>query len=512
MTEENSVGAVYPPSDGGASVTPPPVQGVYAKTVKGGFWYVVNAVTQKALQIVSFVILARLLVPEDYGVYAVILIVLGFFNQITNLPFGTTLIQRRGDVEAYLDPYWTLDILRSIVNAALIAVLGHWIAVWFHVERFTPLIQLCGILLVLPTFSNIRNLTLFRDMDFRTLAVRDILTQIVYVVTAVGYAFWVERSAWALVVGNAAMYVFGNFLSYRLVPGRARASFAFGRLRDLVGHAKWVYGQNLVDYAANFTDKILLGLTLAPGELGLYAKAKDLSTSPAGFIASVARKVGLSAFALVQDSQARIRQGMLRGIDVLFLTAVPAAIVFLLEGGTVIRILLGDNWLSIVIPFKIMAVGGIFLAVISIINTTVIAVGRPEAGFKANLYQTLLALPLSWVGIQAAGIRGLAVATLVVWLVLAAYLFIRVRHVIQLSIQDGLRYATIGLVTTAVLTAMEIFAGPFVHAVRSLPLDAAWVGFLLIVYYVVLRMLGRLWKTNPWETGRSMARLLRGPH
>ncbi len=496
-----TVNLAYPTSADETSVPSAPV-GVYAKTVKGGLWHLINAGGQKVFQIVVFFILARLLVPADYGVFAAIMIVIGFFNQLTDVPFGTALIQRRGDVEKYLDAYWTFDMLRSLFNAGLIALCGGWIAARFNMQAHETLIRLCGILLVIPTFSNIRTIFLFREMDFRTLTIRDLSTQCVYAIVAISYACWVERSAAALIVGFIAMYSFGVFLSYVLIPGKPRFSFAFGRLRDLVGYSKWVYGQDLVDYAAQYADKILLGVTLAPEQLGLYSKAKDLSTSPSVFIASIARKVGLSAFALIQDSRVKIREGILRSFDVLFLTAVPAALLFLLEGGTIIQILLGTRWLSIVIPFKIMAFGGIFLAVNNIINTTVMGIGKPDASFKANVMQTLISLPFSWVGIHFGGIVGLAYATLVVWMILTTYLYVKVRHEIQVSRFDAFRLLGVGFITTLVLSVLDKLISPFVHAYSNLWLDAGWIGVLGLVYFAMIYVFGAVWKIGPWITGR----------
>jgi O-antigen/teichoic acid export membrane protein len=490
----------------------PQTEGLYAKTVKGTFWQLVNASTQKVLQIGIFFILARVLTPTDYGVLAVIFIVIGFFNQLTDVPFGTALIQKKGDIEPYIDPYWTLDILRSLFNAALIAVFGGMIATLFKVEEHATLIRLSGLLLVIPTFANARLVLAFRNMDFRVIAIRDLLTQIAFGSVTLAYVFLIGHSPAALVMGYAAMYALGDFLSYVLVPGTIRVSFAFRRLRDLAGQAGWLYGQDLVVYASQYLDKIVLGILLLPSDLGLYSKAKDLSSSPASFIVSIARKVGLSAFALAQDSRVKIREGMIRSFDILFLTVVPAALLFLLDGGTIIRVLLGDAWLSIVIPFKIMALGSIFFAVIHIINTTVIAVGRPDAGFKANLIQTILTLPLSWLGVQLGGIRGLAYATSAIWLLLATYLFVRLRETIQVKAADGVRYAVITIVTTAVLTALDLGIGPLIQRFGRLEFDAAWVAVLGLVYFVLLWILSRVVKQSPWQTGRSILTHLRGAH
>lgn len=486
-----------------------PQGGVYERTVKGSFWQLANAGSQKILQIGIFFVLARLLTPADYGVLAVIFIVVGFFNQLTDIPFGTTLIQKKGDVESYFDAYWTLEIVRAVFNALLIALLGGMIATLFKVEDHALLIRCSGILLVIPTLASPRLVLLFREMDFRTLAIRDLLTQIAFGVVTLAYVFYIGRGPAALVLGYIAMYVLGVILSYVFLPVIPRVSFAFRKLWDLAGQAGWLYGQDLVVYASQYLDKIVLGLLLTPSDLGLYSKAKDLSSSPAGFIVSIARKVGLSAFALVQDSRVKIREGMIRSFDILFLTVIPASILFLLEGGTVIRVLLGDSWLSIVVPFKIMAIGSIFFAVIHIINTTVVAVGRPDAGFKANLLQTIITVPLSWIGVHLGGIQGLAYATLAVWGLLAVYLFVRLRETIQVKASDGVRYAVIAIVTTAALTVLERSVGSVIQHANRLVFDAMWVGVLGLAYFVVLYIIGRFFTVHPWQTGRSLLAHLR---
>ncbi|MEO5927985.1 MAG: oligosaccharide flippase family protein [Patescibacteria group bacterium] len=501
--------SAYPSSDEGASLSAPASSGVYAKTVKGSVWQFINAGGQKILQIGIFFVLARLLSPTDYGALSVIFIVNGFFNQLTDVPLGTALIQRQGDVEKYLDAYWTLDILRSALNAILIAVLGGLIAHWFGIVSSVNVIRLCGILLLIPTFSNVRTILIFKKMDFRIIAVRDLLTQTVFGVVAIGYAFLVAKSVAALLAGYIAMYVTGVVLSYILIPGRPRFAFSFRPLLELVPKAKWLYGQDLVTYGAQFADKILLGLMLTPTDLGFYSKAKDLSTSPAGFIVSMARSVGISAFALVQDNRVKIREGILQSIDILFLTAIPAAFVFMLEGGTIVRILLGSAWLPIVVPFKIIAFGSVFFACIHIMNTTVIGVGRPDVGFKANLIQTIIAIPLGILGVKLAGVSGLAYSTVLVWIGLTSYLFVAVRHTVQVSRFDVLRYAVIGLVTASVLVTLDLTIGRLIQASGTVLYDGLWAVSLGFIYFGVLYLIGRLWSRNPWKTGMAFLQHVR---
>ena len=174
-----------------------------------------NILSQKLIGVVSFFILARLLIPGDYGVMAAIMLVLGLINQLTTVPFGDALTQRKGDIERFLDPLWTFEILRSAVVVIFIFFAGGSLANFFHLSGTDSiLMSYSGLLVLIPAFSNPRQIYFIKELYFHKVFIRDVVSQIAFVATAVCYALFIKASPLALFFGYAAQYFSGVCLSF----------------------------------------------------------------------------------------------------------------------------------------------------------------------------------------------------------------------------------------------------------------------------------------------------------
>jgi PST family polysaccharide transporter/lipopolysaccharide exporter len=487
-----------------------PPEGIYRRSIHGGKWILLSIAGQKFLNMLTFFVLARLLMPKDYGTITVILIIMGLFGLFSDPAFGTALTQRKGDVEQYLDTYWTFEIGRAIVIATVIACSATYIVNWFHIDpQFTWLIRSSGIFVIIGALGNIRMIYLFRNLNFSLITIRDLIGQIMYGVVAIGYALFIDRSATALFAGYVAMYLTGCATSYIIYRSRPRLAFAFNRLKDLTHFSKWVYGQNLLNYAIQYTDKIMLGRLMDPTHLGLYTKAKDLAAMPTSVMSTVIAKVGMPAFSKIQDQIEKVREGFVKSLDVLLMISLPAALIVLLEGGALVSILLGDRWLSIVIPLKIFALGNVYYSVVPVINSVFCAVGRPDVNFKTNLIQLLLSVPCMVFGLRFYGINGLAVAIIGVWLLLLFYTLFKTRRIIRLGKQHVIPLFVSGSVAAAVTVLVDVLGRNGVHALNQPLMDLGWIALIGTVYLGVLFGISRLFPFGPWSTLRSIVRELK---
>lgn len=413
------------------------MEGVYHKSIHSGKWLLINILTQKALSLVTFFVMARLLLPEDYGVITVVLLVVGIINQLTTFPFGDAITQRQGDVEAYLDPVWTLDLLRTGALAIGFFFAGGLIANFFHVPSHAiGMIQFAGIFLVIPALANIRQLYFFKQLDFRKVFVRDVVSQIAYATTAIVYAIYIQPSPWALFYGYCALYLTGMIASYLLAPARPAISFRFRPLKTLVPFTKWVYGQDFLDLFLAQIDKLVVARLLEPALLGIYSRAKDLSSMTTSILTSIISKVGFPAFSLLQDRMDKIKEGFLKSVDVLLMAALPFAIIMLLEGGAIVRMLLGVPWLPLVVPLKIFAFGNVFLSFVRVVIPVFSAIGRPDINTKLNALQAILSVPLMVVGYYFFGFRGLASAVVITWIVMLSVVILKARPILRISTQE----------------------------------------------------------------------------
>ncbi|HEU0050982.1 MAG TPA: oligosaccharide flippase family protein, partial [Patescibacteria group bacterium] len=138
--------------------------GIYHRSVQSGKWYAVSIISQRLISLASFFVLARLLLPEDYGVMSVVFLITSVFNQLTSPTFGDALVQKKEEIDHYLDIYWTFELVRNAALAIAIYLFGRFLAGFFHApEAFTSIIALCGLVLFIPALSNPRQVYFFRE-------------------------------------------------------------------------------------------------------------------------------------------------------------------------------------------------------------------------------------------------------------------------------------------------------------------------------------------------------------
>jgi O-antigen/teichoic acid export membrane protein len=233
---------------------------------------------QKIINIAPFLILARILLPKDYGVISIVFMFTSVLSRFATPGFGSALLQREGDVEEYIDVVWTYDLMKSFAIALVIFFLGGWGAEFFHVApEYVMIVRLSGVLPLITSLSNPRQ-CIFKNLEFKKIFIRDLVGQAVYVVVALIIALFISATAWALFLGHLALYISGAIITYILLPSMPRLSFKFSKLRDLMGYGKWIYGQQVLDYLLGFLDNILVGRMLGQSALGTYSRARDLPT------------------------------------------------------------------------------------------------------------------------------------------------------------------------------------------------------------------------------------------
>lgn len=481
--------------------------GVYSKSIRSGQWFFLNIASQKFIGVISFFILARLLLPADYGAMTAVLLVIGLINQITVIPFGDALTQRKGDIESYLDPLWTFEIMRSVVCALFLFLVGDMSADFFHLSGSTAsLMRFSGLLILIPAFANARQIFFFKELDFKKVFLRDVVSQIIFVVTAVAFALFFQASPWALFVGYAAQYFSGVLMGFILYPVPPKLSFHLYRLKDLLGYSKWSYGQDLMNFLSSQIDKVVVGRLLSPNELGLYAKAKDLSSTATSIVFSIFDKVGFAAFSKVQDRMEKVHEGFLKSVDVIVIGALPITMMLLLEGGAIVQIFLGTSWLPLVVPLKIFAFGNLFLVFNRVVAPVFNALGRPDINFKINILQLVVTFPTMLIGYQIMGFRGLPYAIAISWAIILVYVVFRARKILHIPVKDFVPALKSGFIACIGITALDFLFRLFDRTNLSTPVLLLQIGILGILYFVLLFSLSLREKHGPYKTLISIFR------
>jgi len=263
--------------------------------IRATFWTVMDYGCSMALRVVNSVVLTRLLLPESFGLMALVATLIVGISLMSDMGLGVSVIQnRRGDDPILLNTVWTLQVLRGAGIFVVSLALAWPMAQFYHEPRLKELLPALGLIVIISSFNSTNLLSMSRHLGVRRLFLLDITCQIVGSLITIGCAL-LYRSVWALVIGSTMTTIFKMGISfYRpAIPG-IRNSFCWDRecIRSLVHFGKWILLSTALGFFATQTDRLILGKLVSFTLLGVYSIAYSVSDIPRAIINAFTQKVG----------------------------------------------------------------------------------------------------------------------------------------------------------------------------------------------------------------------------
>jgi O-antigen/teichoic acid export membrane protein len=424
---------------------------------RGTLWSVLNSVVGRVGQVVVGVVLARLLTPKDFGLFAVALVMYAVVVSVSEL--GVTIaIVRRPAEGAHLGPtVTTLSVLSGGALTALVWVCAPLIARSMLAPEATDVVRLLSFALLVAGVSAVPAAILQRDFrqDLRLLA--DTVNLLTSTLVAVGGAL-TGHGALALagsrVAGNAA----SALVLYAVVQERYRPGWRPDVARNVLRSGLPLAGASLLSFAVLNVDYVVVGRTWGPAVLGVYVLAFNLSSLPVTVFSTVARSVALPAFSRLRSSPVGVARAYLQGLQLLFAASVLVSVLFAVLAEPLVTVVYGRVWEAAGLPLAFLAMLGTLRVMHELSYDYLVALGHSsfvllvQAGWLVAL---CIALPLGAAlgGLAGVGTAHLLVASLVI---LPAYTWVLARH----GVRPGAAWRTIRRPTcAAVLTAAAAEAG-----------------------------------------------------
>ncbi len=483
-------------------------EGTLHKAIQGGKWSGLGLVVQKIIGFGTFFVLARLLAPDDYGAITIILMFVGALETFSTPGFANAIIQRRGDTNAYLDVYWTFNLLRALGIAILIYFVAPFAGAFFHITdpRVVTLLRFSGLLSVIQALSNLGSIFFFKTLDFKTLFIRDLSGQLAFIAVAIPIAL-ANPSVLALFAGYIAQNIAGVIVGYAYHPNRPKFSFQFGRLRDLSSYGGWVMAQNALGQVNYLVESSIVGRFSGPANLGLYSRANSIASLPSSALFTIVTKVGFPAYARIQGDMQKLRDGFLRSFDIALLTMIPFLVIILLFGEPLTQILLGAKWLGMVSAMKVLVIALTFEGLAVITYPLLDGAGFPDVRFKMSVAQFSISAPLLLVLTRYFSIFGAATAMLIngfALALIASYWSSRYLH---------LRFADVkvplAVISGATLMTMLAAAPLYMYSASlSAPVFIVLLGVPALAYIAGIIFIGRRFNTGPYYTLQTIMRTI----
>lgn len=456
---------------------------IRGRLVKGSAWLSAARAVVNALSMLSTIVLARLLVPDDFGLVALATTMVAIVSSVTELSLSSALVRHASPTRSHFDAAWTLNALRGLVLGALFAASGPFVARIYQDPRLTAVMAALGVSVVLSGLPNPRSIMLQRELIFWQEFVLNVTQKVAAVIVSLAIAYY-YRTYWALVIGTLVMQAMNVLVSYTILPFRPRLSLS--HTRELMSFSGWLTAGQIVNTLNWRFDHLLVGKGLSIDALGHYSVGGNLAQIPTRESTAPLTKVIFPGFATIRDDNRRLATAYQRAQAFVTAVALPAGFGAALIADPLIRLTMGEKWVPVIFVVQVLATVFALQTLGSLSEPLYMAHGETRVLFIRNLQLLLIRVPIIVVGMLLAGLKGVVLARVVSGLVSIYFAMNLVRRFIGLSLREQLAANVRSLASVALMTAGVALATPWLSDgtdPTSLSLKIAAIAAIAIVIY-----------------------------
>lgn len=326
-------------------------------------------------RILSTVVLTRILAPEIFGVFAVVITFIFMLEQFSDLGVRSLILTREGELDdSFLRSCWTAQVLRGFLILTVCGLLALGVS-WGQGADIFPsqssygdaslpyAIAAIGGLSVINGFASPAKFVYEREMKFRQVSKETLIRLALTTALTIALALWL-RNIWALVLGNLVGAVIGVVLSYSMFTGpKMRLNWSLSDFRIIIERGKWIIGHSALTAMTTMADRFVFGFAMSASSFGFYYIARQIVDLVETFLNAVHAQMGLQVFTALHENGevSGLRQKYYRYrilFDGLAMFGAGALMTF---AQTLVHIIYDDRYADVARMIQILAVGLILI-------------------------------------------------------------------------------------------------------------------------------------------------------
>ncbi|WP_018394782.1 lipopolysaccharide biosynthesis protein [Bacillus sp. 37MA] len=459
-------------------------------TISGLLWTFTDFFSSKGIGFVIQLLLARLLLPEHFGLIGMILIVIAISQSIVDSGMQNALIREQDSTQADYSTVFYFNLVISVVLYGVVFLIAPFVSEFYDESILTALLRVLGIVIIINAFSIVQRTILTKNINFKTQTLINIVSTIVSGATAVGFAL-AGFGVWSLVVLNVVGQLIQTMLLTLHNRWRPSLIFSVSSFKRLFGFGWKLLVSGLIDTTYKNIYNVIIGRAYATTTLGYYTQAVMLRDVASQSITSAVQKVTYPVLSKMQHDEKQLKHGYRIIIKNSVFITFPFMIGLAAIAKTLIPLLFGEKWTGTVPYFQILCFAGM-LYPLQAINLNILQVkGRSDLFLKLEIIKKVIGIGLIAIAIVLkTGVIGL-VWTLVISSVISYFInsfysgrLLNYSTKIQiLDISKTFISASIMGISVAVLSSQLIM----LNSVYSLILQILFSGIVFVVMSIILK-------------------------
>jgi O-antigen/teichoic acid export membrane protein len=351
------------------------------QTISGIAWSTVARIAQQALGFIISVILARLLMPEDFGLIAMIAVFTGFARLFSDMGFAAALIQRSEITERHLSSIFWLNVMSGLALTGIMIALASYIAKFYAEPILKSLIMVISATFFIGSLNTVQTAILKRSMDFRKLALIETLAMAIAGSWAIILAF-MGLGVWSLAWQTLISTTLTVILMWHISNWRPSTIFDKSAIKDLFHYSSNLLGFGVFNYWVRNGDDLLIGKFIGSAGLGIYARAYNIMLMPLTHISATVGQVMFSSLSKLQEDKERVKHVYLRSISIIALITFPMMIGLLVVADSFVLALLGQKWAAVIPLLQIFCLLGLAQSIGTTVGWIYNSQGRTDWQFR----------------------------------------------------------------------------------------------------------------------------------
>jgi O-antigen/teichoic acid export membrane protein len=317
------------------------------EVVSGFFWRFAERIAAQGVSFIVQLVLARILMPEDYGTVALIVVITNILQVFVDSGMGNALIQKKDADNIDFSTVFYFNIAICILVYLLLFFFSPLIADFYNRPEMTSMLRVAGIVILIAGVKNIQQAYVSRNMIFKRFFFATIIGTIISAFVGIGLALR-SAGAWALIAQQLTNPAIDTLVLWITVKWRPTKDFSMKRLKGLFSYGWKLLVSSLIDTTYNNLRQLVIGKLYSSADLAFYNRGKQLPELAVTNIDTSINSVLLPTMSREQDDKVRMKSMTRRAIRTSSYVMWPIMLGLMATATPLVSLILTDKWLPAV--------------------------------------------------------------------------------------------------------------------------------------------------------------------
>lgn len=408
-----------------------------SKTVSGVLWSAIERFSLQGIQFIINILMARLLLPSDYGMIGMLAVFLQISQTFIDSGFSDALVQKKDRTETDLSTVFYFNIVISVLLYILLFIGAPYIAQFYRMPELTLVTRIIMLNLVFSSFAAVPKTILTIKIDFKSQSKISLISAVVSGVVGITMAYK-GTGVWSLVVQSLLNALLIALLFFYYINWRPLKVFSKESFQRLFSFGSKLLFSRLIHVLYYNLYSLVIGRKYSSAELGYYTRAEQFAVFPSGNINAIISRVTFPILSNIQEDNERLALAYRKYIKLASFLIFPLMIGLAVLAKPLILLLLTEKWIMTVVLLQILCFDWMFDH-LSIINLNLLYVkGRSDWALRLEIIKKSIAILILFISMPF-GIEGMCYGR-VLYSLLAVYLnTYYTQNLIGLSLMSQIR-------------------------------------------------------------------------